>query len=247
MLFFVICCPPLQGMWLDGKAEGWAWYEDKDPKLPEQEQNVEQKPEVTEENYSAKLNALQKKLEEAKARAVIEPTKENIYAYQLLQKNLSENASVFTSLWTKNLLEHPELDSRIENPVTQYGINTRKETDTKEKDALCKSLAQDHLLFFFYNGAEKPSQIFSLLIKDFSEKHGFALVGIVADGSPIEGIHTLPDNGISNEFKVSTFPSVYLVTQETGSYRPVSHGLSSLDQIENNIWTQFSNTLEFKK
>ena len=246
-MLLVVICSPLQGMWLDGKADGWAWYEDKEKKPGKQKQNEEQNPESKEKSFAEKLNALQKKLDEAKAKAVLEPTKENVYAYQFLQKNWSENASVFTSVWTKNLLEHPELDSRIENPVTQYGINSRKEIDAKEKDALCKSLAQDHLLFFFYQGGEKPSQIFSVLIKEFSERHGFSLVGIVSDGTPIEGIHTLPDNGISNEFKASTFPSVYLVNQMTGSHHPISHGLSSLDQIENNIWTQFSNPSELKK
>ena len=68
---------PLTAGWLDRKAEGWAWYEDKIKKINVEEEEKSDQPVSAQEQ----LAEIKKVLEEKLADAILNPSDESIAAY----------------------------------------------------------------------------------------------------------------------------------------------------------------------
>ena len=243
---------PLLGEWLEHKAEGWAWYEDiQKQKMEEPEETQgEQKPEISLPivaplTASEKTAQIRKDLEEKLAQAVLEPTEENVENYMREQQKWINQSAKFSRTWTKVLLQQPELDATTEFPVTQYGIQLYKKIQQDKLTALMKQLNSEYGLFFFYEGKNKSSQAFSLVVQEFAKKYGWEVIAISKDGFLLEGfVDNHPDNGTIRTIGIEIFPSLFLVNPHTADIRPVSFGLVSLDRIESNIEFQFSERVE---
>ena len=91
---------------------------------------------------------------------------------------------------------------------------------------------------FFYEGANKVSQAFSYVVKEFSEKYEWQVFAISHDGVLIPGFETQVNQGIVERLGVENFPSLYLVEPKQQIIIPIAFGLSSIDQIEENIKLQ---------
>ena len=83
--------------------------------------------------YIDKLNELQKLLEETKAKAVLEPTENNVKEYMFLQQKIINQASYFSDVWRRILWTTPSLDYTQQRPVSgvgkdvwQFNRNTRE-------------------------------------------------------------------------------------------------------------------------
>jgi conjugal transfer pilus assembly protein TraF len=61
-------------------------------------------------------------IEERLNQAILNPTEENVQAYMQIQQQWINQSAQFSHIWLKNLLTHPQLDSRLTaGPVTHYG------------------------------------------------------------------------------------------------------------------------------
>ncbi len=154
---------PLTAGWLDRKAEGWAWYEDKIKKINVEEEEKSDQPVSAQEQ----LAEIKKVLEEKLADAILNPSDESIAAYMREQQKWINQSARFSETWTKLLLKHPDLDLTIQNPVSQYGIQLKKSIDAEELTQKIAELAKDHGLFFFYEGESKISQALARVIGYF--------------------------------------------------------------------------------
>lgn len=124
------------GGWLERKAEGWFWYEDMGKKETEEEiPVVENHPQISPHiippaaqlTATEEVAAIRKELEEKLSEAILRPTDENLSAYMKMQQTWINQSAYFSSVWLKNLLNHPHLDSRVtEFPATQYGVQVKK-------------------------------------------------------------------------------------------------------------------------
>lgn len=239
---------PLSSGWLERKAEGWAWYEEIE-KQKEQESSVEAAKELPLQesvpSASQRAAEIRRNLEEKLAQAVLEPTKENVETYMREQQKWMNQSAQFSNQWVKVLLKQPELDATNEFPVSQYGIQLYNQLEQEHRDALMKQLNQQYGLFFFYEGKEKSSQVFSFVVKEMSKKYGWEVIAISKDGLLLEGFQdNHPDNGIIQRMGVKVFPSLFLVNPNAADIRPISFGLVSLEQVERNIELQFSDWKE---
>ncbi len=234
LLFLISLQFSLQAAWIDRKAEGWAWYQD-----PQEKTSREyQKPALS---SSQELAIVRKELEEKLAKAVLEPTSENILAYMQEQQKWLGQSSEFSKLWTQILLQHPSLDNTTRVPVSQYGLQVYKKMLQEQKEELVSNLSKENGLFFFYEGDNLASQAFAEVVKNFSNKYTWKVIGISVDGKILEAFDTKLDNGISKKFGITVFPSLILVNPKEDIVAPISFGLASLDQIEENLFVQFSN------
>jgi conjugal transfer pilus assembly protein TraF len=226
----------VEGAWLDRKAEGWAWYEDKE------EKEAKKPPTKPVETKSAKeqLDTEKKALEEKLAKAMIEPTEDNVRDYMIAQKRWTDQASLLSNIWQTVLLSNPELDPTATIPITQYGIQINKEIQRDERKNFVKSLSKDYGIFFFYEGNSKLSQALSNVVKIFSERYDWKVVAISVDGAIIDGFQsTKLDNGISKTLGVQIFPAIFIVNPKDSSATPVGYGMISVDKLEENIQKQF--------
>lgn len=222
--------------WIDRKAEGWAWYEDKnEPKKEKAE--IKEKPPLT---SSDEMALVRKSLEDKLAKAMLEPTAENIKIYMEEQQKWIERSSQFASIWTQVLLNQPQLDYTATVPVSQYGLKIHKESIENEKQKLISSLSKEYGLFFFYEGRKEHSIIFAKIVKEFAKKQGFEVIAISVDDVEIDGFASnKKNNGIATTLGVKIFPALYLINPVKDIAIPIAFGLVAMDQIENNIVLQF--------
>lgn len=232
---------PLTAGWLDRKAEGWAWYEDKE--IKEKNQEVETPLPFTPAKLSPleELAQVKKEMEEKLAAAVLNPNQANVTEYMRLQKQWIDQSGQFAKMWSHILLQQPILDETATGfPVSQYGIQLQKQLIQEQKESLMKELVKDHGLFFFYEGKQKASIVFSTVVQHFAKRYGWHVIAISTDGIFIEGFtENKQDNGIAKKLGVTVFPSLFVVNPQSQVVLPISFGLTSLDQIESNITMQF--------
>ena len=248
---FLFSFKNLQGGWLDRKAEGWFWYEDQ--KKREEEKEIEQPKESPQTMITMPSSApppisateemalIRKELEERLNRAIINPSEENVFAYMQMQQLWINQSTQFSEAWLRNLLNHPNLDSRLDEPITQYGAQVHKQIMREKREGIIRSLVDSHGLFFFYEGNNKISQAFSFVAKEFAKKYGWPVFAISCDGVFIKGFdHNQVDQGIIERLGIDNFPSLYLIEPNKHTVVPIAFGLSSVDQIEENIDIQLN-------
>lgn len=242
-----------QTRWLERKAEGWFWYEDK-AKQVEQTESPSPKemplPPVLEKHESPPLLTaaeemalLRKDLEEKLAEAILRPTVENVAAYMKMQNVWINQSAQFSQAWVKNLLQYPELDGRLTDfPVTQYGVQVQKQIIKEDREARIQELAKNHGLFFFYEGKHKVSQACAIVVKEFAQKYAWQVIAITCDGEYLAGFdHHQLDTGIRQRLGVQALPALFLVEPQRQVALPIGYGLVAIDQIEANIDLQMRN------
>lgn len=240
-LFFFFFYPDLHGRWLDRKAEGWFWYEDKVQKQEEKEIESIQPPALISAlpllTATEEMTLIRKELEESLNQAILEPSEDNVLTYMQMQQNWVNRSAQFSQVWLKNLLNHPKLDSRLtEGPMTQYGVQVKKQILREEREERIRSLIQSYGLFFFYEGNSKISQAFSFVVREFAKKYEWQVIAVSYDGILIPGFENNQMNqGITQRLGIEKFPSLFLVEPKQHIIVPIAFGLSSIDQIEENI------------
>ena len=108
------------GFW-QNHAEGWHWYQDPKKIVPEKSKADASEPKVHYKNATAELKKEQEILGEAKNKAILHPSENNIVHYIKLQAHVVKQSSRFADVWKLALLHHPELDYRIAHPSSQVG------------------------------------------------------------------------------------------------------------------------------
>lgn len=221
--------------WLDRKAEGWAWYEDKKIVEPEEKGEALATPKTAKEH----LKKIKEELEEKLAISVINPTQENVKAYMELQQKWINQSAHFSQAWTQVLLGNPNLDSTIENPVSQYGIQIKKRMEQEKRKKLIESIAKKTGLFFFYEGGNPMSQAMSQVVSRFEKEYNWSTISISVDTIILpDRPQSRLDNGIATKMGVTLYPSLYLVSPVDATITPIAYGFLPMDQVENNIENQ---------
>ncbi|MFI5342799.1 MAG: type-F conjugative transfer system pilin assembly protein TraF [Chlamydiales bacterium] len=226
---FLVGSTALQGGWLDRKAEGWAWYEDqehsKDSQKPSEKRVEESSPSLLPPLSAREEVALiRENLEEKLARAVLTPSEENLAEYMKEQKRWIDQAGEFSNIWTKMLLKQPQLDATLTGyPVSQYGIQVRKEMQLENRTRLIQTLINEYGLFFFYEGGSKVSQAFAMVVQEFAQKYGWEVIAISSDGTLLERfVNNQLDNGIIQQLGIEVFPSLFLVHPKNSEVTPIA-------------------------
>ncbi|TNH04063.1 type-F conjugative transfer system pilin assembly protein TraF [Testudinibacter sp. TR-2022] len=223
-------------------AIGWQFYN-----LPEKEKEKNMPvPEMTLSPLSAmeQMNAIQQKLDEAKATAIMNPTTENIAIYKTYQDYFTEKATLFSSQWEKTLLEYPHLDYNLQN--SHYnGTAEIKAVKEKEEQAKAANLINQHYgIFFFYRGNEPLDNKLAEVVKSFSLAYGLTIIPISVDGRINAAVYPESkfDQGQAAMMSVKHFPAIFLVEPKKEEYKPLAYGFLSEDDLARrmlNVVTDF--------
>jgi conjugal transfer pilus assembly protein TraF len=243
--FLVTVVSPLQASWLNRKAEGWAWYEDKEI-IKDKEEVKEEKAE--EHSAVQRMTKMKKKLEEKLSLAVLEPTQKNVRSYITMQKEVLEQSTLFSKEWMKVILNTPSLDYTVNRPTSHYGNQVHKQVLLEKRTSFLRAVAQEYGLFFFYKGACKYSQAFAGIVQEFSRRYGWNVIPVSIDGIILKEFpETRQDEGISEKFQVSNVPALFAVNPRSNEIIPIAYGLFPLDKLEENTLVQFLGEKELEE
>jgi conjugal transfer pilus assembly protein TraF len=237
LLYILIwLCQPAHAAFFDRKAEGWHWYEDPKKKKDKKETPQEPQSVAKEQDAKALLEEFKQEISRVKAKALMDPTYENIRDYMVIQKEMMGKASLFAAKWKEVLYTTPELDYTVKHPTSQAGRHIYLDLEKQQMDKAIQGLSKTHGLFFFYSGSCTYCHKFAPIVKAFSQKYGWEVLPISIDGAGLPEFPTFkPDNGTAATLGVKVLPSLLAVEPSTGQLIPLSYGFSTHDQIEDRI------------
>ena len=233
ILFLGMVATSAHADYIERKAEGWHFYEELNKKAqPKKEPIIEAQP----EDPAAQLAAFKKEVERLKSVAVMEPTFENVQAYMVIQKQLMDKSSKFAQKWMEVVYTTPKLDYSIKHPTSQMARHVYLDQKKSHMDVEISKLSQSHGLFFFFSNSCAYCKHFAPIVKAFSDKYGWEVMAISIDGSSLpEFPNAVTDNGTAKQLGVKFVPTLLAVNPSTEEVVPLSHGMSSQDQILDRI------------
>ncbi|KAB2835762.1 MAG: type-F conjugative transfer system pilin assembly protein TraF [Caedimonadaceae bacterium] len=223
-----------QPCFFERRAEGWHWYQDclRQDKV-EKRQEEEKKPSLT---PTEAIEGQRKALEQKLHAAIVEPNRENIIAYILLQKALMDQSQRFSETWKRVVMTTPSLDETLTHPVDQNARHVYYAEKSKDLSNRIKKLAQDYGLFFFFRQNCPYCHGFAPIVKGFSQKHGWSVLAISLDGGTLpEFPEAKRDNGIATHLQISHVPALIALNSKTGQLIPLAYGMVSESEIEERV------------
>lgn len=226
--------------YLQRKAEGWHFYEELfrddpspvSPKAPQKEGALSGDP----SDPVSRLKAFRKRVEYLKAAAVMDPTRENVQAYMTIQKQLMARSSRFAQRWMEVVYTTPHLDYTIQHPTSQAGRHVYLDQQKEKRDQQVRALSQTYGLFFFFSNTCAYCKSFAPIVKAFADTYGWEVMAISMDGSHLpEFPQAVRDNGTARSLGVQFVPTLLAVNPVDQQTIPLSHGMSSQDQILDRI------------
>lgn len=220
---------------------GWKFYCDDEE---EKEENIEQTPQQEKqqktESYRDKINRIREQVEETKAKAILEPTEENVKNYMYLQQKVVNQASFFSDVWRRILWSTPELDYTQQRPVSSIGKNVwQSDRENKILNTL-KNINKRYGLFFIYSSGCGFCQKYSQILYDLKKEYKVEIRGISVDGVflPQWETNSFINTGQLEELGIdySTVPVTVLYDNLTNNIILVGYGLMTQDELMGRIY-----------
>jgi conjugal transfer pilus assembly protein TraF len=240
---FIFCLAltanPTAATYYDRKAEGWHWYEDRYQKAEireEKKKTDKSNRNETQNDPLIRLEAFRKEVNRLKAIAVLNPTFHNVKAYMVIQKELMDRGTRFAQKWMEVVYTTPKLDYTLHHPTSQAARHVYLDQEREKMETQIRALSKTHGLFFFYSSQCAYCKQFAPIVKAFSEKYHWEVLPISLDGEVLpEFPNAKSDNGAAMALGVQSVPTLLAVEPKTGKVIPLSHGMSTHDQIEDRI------------
>ena len=212
------------------KREGWFWYRDPPPPA------AKALPKPAEPQRQAELadfEAMQKRLEELKRVAVMNPTDANLLAYMRYQRLVMHKSEVFAERWQRLVWTTPELDYGLTGRPTNSMAISVFDDQTRERQAQrIRALAATHGLLFIFRSDCPYCHRFAPILKRFAQEFGMLVFPVSLDGKGLpEFPNPQPDNGTAARLNASVVPALYLTAPSKREIRPVGLGLMALSDL----------------
>ena len=221
-----------QDTYYEQQEKGWHWYHEEKPVRNRKLKRRTPSP----LSATEQLKQVQTVVEEAKAKAVLMPTHQNLMQYITIQNKVSENSQQFANMWQQVLLYHPQLNYQLKAPTNQMARHVYLDEDTRKQNKAIEELAKTTGLFFFYKGTCPYCQQFAPVLRLFSESTHMTVIPITLDGLVLpEFPASKMDAGQAARFNVDVTPALFTVNPKTGKAIPVAYGMVSRDELRARI------------
>ena len=191
----------------------------------------------------SRIEDLKKELEEARAEAILEPTRENVTEYLHRQKRMLEKAAVFSDVFRRTVWSTPELDYTLKRPVGALAKRLWSDARRAERDGVLAKLGERYGLIYLGEAGCGGCRVFGPLLRAFSMRHGLDVLAVSLDGGPLEGWpEAAPDNGRAERLGLggAPLPAVVLFDTVTKEVLPVGFGVLAEDQLAERIFLSVS-------
>ena len=213
--------------------EGWFWY--REPPATRQSRRA---PSTAPQELAA-FEAMQRKLENLKRVAVMNPSDENLKAYMRFQRMVMDRSQHFAERWQRLLWQLPELDYSLRGrPTNALAINAFDKRQEDDGRLAVRALAATHGLVFVFRGDCPFCHRFAPILRRFAQEHGLTVLPVSLDGGTLpEFPDARPDNGLAARLDTRTVPALYLTEPRSRSFFPVGFGLMSDAELLERIST----------
>ena len=185
------------------------------------------------------LDAVTAELRELKARAILEPSPENVTAYIRYQRAQLDRASLFGDVWQRALWRTPELDYTLERPVGTVAKQQWLDSRKVERERAMARLGDRYGLFYFFAQSCGACRVMSPIVKSVGETYRLTVRAISTDGGPSETFqqYTVETNqraamGLTPKLT----PAVVLFDSATRTAIPVGYGVIAADELVERIF-----------
>ncbi|WP_337847854.1 conjugal transfer protein TraF [Sphingomonas sp.] len=187
-----------------------------------------------------RMAAITRQLDELKARAILEPSEENVIAYVRFQREQLDRASTFSDTWQRALWQNPDIDYTLQRPVSTVAKRAWLDNRRADRDAVLTNLSQRYGLFYFYAQSCGACEIFSPILRSVADGHRMAVMAVSMDGGPSRDFpNYVVDSGQRARMGLTGNETPALVLFDTVTKRtiPVGYGILSADEIMDRIFT----------
>ena len=220
----------MQDIWKNNDR-AYQWYPDPNrPKHAAPAQRTEdQKP-----NELVQFDLLQKRLEESRKVAIMNPTEANLKTYIQLQELAMNQAATFTDQWQRVIWQNPDLDySQRGRPINQVAQQTWDANRSQDKARAIREIAKENGILFFYRSDCPYCHAMAPILKEFSVTYGVNVMPVTLDGGTIAPFeNSLPDNGIATRLGVKTVPAIFVMETRTKQFKPLAYGVIASSSLE---------------
>ena len=218
-----------------GRSEGWFWY--RDP--PEPQAPVSRRPIETRPSELVAFEAMQRRLEDLKRIAVMNPTDQHLQAYMRYQRMVMDKSQTFAERWQRLLWQVPDLDYSLNGrPTNAMALQVYDEQRRSDDARVVQALAERHALLFLFRADCPFCHRFAPILKRFEQRHGLRVYAVSLDGSTLpEFPDARADNGLSQRLQTRSVPALFLSQPQRREIRPVGVGLMSETELLERIAT----------
>lgn len=220
---------------------GWKFYCDEEDDDKDKEENKKSdKSKDNELSYIDRLNILQKNINEVRARAILEPTEQNVKNYMFLQQKIVNQASYFSDVWRRVLWATPELDYTQQRPVNNVGKNIWQSNRENRIVKTIRDINKRYGLFFVYSTKCIFCQKYSQILYDLGQTYKIEIKGISVDGKFLQGWegNSFKNTGQLEKLGINydIVPITILYDNLSNSSILVGYGLMTQDELMGRIY-----------
>ena len=190
--------------------------------------------------YRQQLDKIGARLEELKAKAILEPSPDNIIAYVRYQREQLDRATTFADVWERAIWQHPDLDYTLQRPVSTLGKTAWLEQRKSDREAVIASLSERYGLFFFYSSSCGACEIFAPLVRSLTDKYHLSVLPVSMDGGATRAFPRYVVNQGQYEkmgLEGGQVPALVLFDTYLKKPIPIGYGIMAEDEVINRIFT----------
>lgn len=226
----------LPSYWLR-QQEGWFWYRDP-PAPPTAQSRAAQNKDIRPKEL-IEFEAMQKRLDDLKRIAVMNPSDANMTAYMGYQRYVMDKSAYFADSWQRLVWKTPELDYALSGrPTNSFAIDAF-DTGVRDKQrSAIQALGRTHGLFFIFRSDCPYCHKFAPVLKRFEANYGLTVFPVSLDGGGLpEYPSAMTDNGIAAKLDVRVVPAVFLAVPGSGEITPIGYGVMAASELAERIYT----------
>jgi len=192
------------------------------------------------QSATAQLAAITEELDELKAKAVLDPSTENLTSYITFQRQQLDRASTFADVWSRTIWQNPELDYTLQRPVNTLGKQTWMDQRRADRAGAMSSLSQRYGVFYFYSSSCAACQVFGPIMRSLSDQYGLEVLAVSMDGGGNAAFpNFVVDTGQYERMGLGTnrqVPALVLFDTQTKQPVPIGYGLMAADEVMGRIY-----------
>ncbi len=223
-----------------GQGLGWHFYCDRqeeaqEAELPPPTPRSAGKP----QSATARIEAMRKALEEARAEAILDPSPTNLTAYLRLQQETLQRAAAFSDAFRRTVWATPELDYTLRRPVGALAKQVWSDGRRRDRDAALARLGERYGLIYLGHAGCAACRVFGPLLRAFASRHDLDVLAVSLTGEALEGWpEAVADQGRAARLGLADapVPALVLFDAETKRVLPVGFGVMAEDEMAERIF-----------
>ncbi len=222
---------------------GWHFYCDPDEEDPGEDappaKTPPPEPSTRPKTPMERIMEIRRVLEEARAKAILDPNAANVAAYLRLQQETLQRAATFSDAFRRTVWASPDLDYTLKRPVGALAKRLWSDERRAERATVLARLGERYGLIYLGHAKCPACRVFGPLLRAFALRHGLDVLAVSMTGEPLEGWpEAVPDRGRTARLglTVKAFPAVVLYDTRTRRALPVAFGVVAEDQLAERIF-----------